>query len=257
MAQYSFGSGILHAKPLTDSNGLAIATPTPLEFGVLQDVSVDISFDIKELYGRQQFAVDMARGKGKITSKAKAARINGGLMNSLMFGQTVTTGTAKAVSATVAPQTIPANSPYTLTITPPNTGVYISDLGVTDIYGTAYARVASTPSTGQYSVDESTGVYTFAAADASKTVFINYRYSATIAGSKSSTVINKNMGDAPTFEITLFTQYKGKFLSLHLYNCMSSKLGLATKQDDYLIPEFEFSSFADDQGRVFDWSTSE
>lgn len=257
MAQYSFGSGILHAKPLTDANGLAIATPTPLEFGVLQDVSVDISFDIKELYGRQKFAVDMAQGKGKITSKAKAARINGALLNNLVFGQAMTTGTATAYSNSTTPQTIPASSPYTVTITPANSGTYISDLGVTDIYGTAYSRVASTPSTGQYSVDETTGVYTFAAGDANKTVFINYRYSASIAGSKSSTVINKNMGDAPTFEITLFSQYKGKFLSLRLYNCMSSKLGLATKQDDYMIPEFEFGSFADDQGRVLDWSTSE
>lgn len=256
MAQYSFGAGQVFATPQTTANGSVIATPSPVEFGVLQDTSVDISFDVKELHGRQQFAVDIARGKGKLTGKAKAARLNGALLNDTIFGQTVTTGTASVVTKSVSATVIPA-TPNTVTVTPPNSGVYAADLGVTDAKAVPLRRVASGPTTGQYSLNEETGVYTFAAADAGGVVFINYRYTATITGSKASTVMNLDMGDIPTFSLDLYTEYKGKFLALHLYKCVSSKISFATKQDDYMIPEFEFAAHADDLGRVFTWNLSE
>jgi hypothetical protein len=53
-------------------------------FGVLQDVSVDISGDIKELYGQNQFAEAVARGKAKISCKAKFGRINGRCSTSVL-----------------------------------------------------------------------------------------------------------------------------------------------------------------------------
>lgn len=256
MAQYSFGVGSMFATPQSDATGASILAPTPMEFGVLQDNSVDFGFDVKELFGRQQFAVDVARGKGKITGKAKAARLNGLLMNSIIFGQTLTTGTATAVSQSVVATVIPA-SPSTVTVTPPNTGTYVADLGVTDAKAVPMTRVTTTPTTGQYSVNESTGQYTFATVDAAKAVFINYRYSATLAGAKSSTVMNLDMGEAPSFSLDLHKAYHGKILTIHLYKCISSKISFASKQDDYMIPEFEFQAFADDMGRVFDWSISE
>jgi hypothetical protein len=77
MALYGFGAGALWGTPLTDAFGAAIANPTPLLFGVLQDVSVDISADVKELYGQNSFPEAVARGKTKIAGKAKFGRING------------------------------------------------------------------------------------------------------------------------------------------------------------------------------------
>ena len=49
----------------------------------MQSVGVDISYDLKELFGRGQFAVDAARGKGTIKCKASFGRINGTLLNSI------------------------------------------------------------------------------------------------------------------------------------------------------------------------------
>ena len=46
---------------------------TPVPFGALQDVSMDISSSKKELYGQRQFPLAVARGTGKIDCKAKAA----------------------------------------------------------------------------------------------------------------------------------------------------------------------------------------
>ncbi|MFX5094586.1 hypothetical protein ABTC58_08630 [Acinetobacter baumannii] len=255
MAQYSFGVGNLFATPLSDAYGAQIAKPTSFELGILQDNSVDFSFDVKELYGQGQFPVDIARGKGKITGKAKVARLNGLLVNSILFGQAMSTGSATAVARSLTATPVPVGG--TVTPTPPNAGVFVADLGVTNAKAVPLIRVKSAPAAGQYSVDESTGAYTFATADANLPVFINYRYSTTMAGAKSSTVMNLPMGEAPSFSLDLHKEYHGKILTLHLLKCVSTKMSLAGKQDDYDTPEFEFQAFADDLGRVFDWSISE
>ena len=64
MPQSVFGVGFLFATP-------AGANATPMRFGALQDVSVDFSFDTKALYGSSQFALEQARGKGKIRSEER------------------------------------------------------------------------------------------------------------------------------------------------------------------------------------------
>jgi len=253
MPLYGFGAGALWGTPLTDANGAAIANPTPVLFGVLQEVSVDISGDIKELHGQNQFAEAVARGKTKISCKAKFGRINGLMLNSLFFGQTVSSGILADVYDTVG-QAIPA-TPFTITIAPPSSGTWTRDLGVRDANGNPMTRVASGPATGQYSV--AAGVYTFAAADTGLTVFISYQYTATSTVAKKSTVMNLAMGAAPSFRTDLSDGFQGGQTALSLYKCISTKLSFATKLDDFLIPEMDFSAFADSSGKVLDWGTSE
>ena len=62
----SFGAGKLISIPTNDYLGNAIANPTPVLLGTMQDVSVDISVDIKTLYGAKRFPVAVGQGKGKI-----------------------------------------------------------------------------------------------------------------------------------------------------------------------------------------------
>lgn len=50
MAQYLFGAGKVFATPIQDVYGQPISNATPVEVGVMQSVSVDISYDLKELY---------------------------------------------------------------------------------------------------------------------------------------------------------------------------------------------------------------
>jgi len=253
MAQYGFGAGALWGTPLTDAFGNLLANPSPILFGVLQNVSVDISGDIKELNGQNQFAVAVGRGKGKITGKASFAQINGAIINSLFFGQTMTSGILSDVYDTTG-AAIPT-TPYQITPTVPGSGTWSADLGVRDANGLPMTRVTSAPATGQYSV--SAGVYTFAAADTGKTVFISYQYTATSTVAKTSTVMNVPMGYAPQFRCDLFNGYSGKALALTLYGCVANKLSLATKLDDFMMPDFEFAGFADSAGRVLSWGTSE
>ena len=236
---YLFGPGALFGIPTADVNGNAIANPTPIQFGALQDVSLDISFDIKELYGQQQFAMDIARGKGKISGKAKKAIVNAALFNNLFFGGAATAGVLSDYDDLVG-AVIPA-TPFTITPTLPNAGVWVTDLGVTDINNRPYTRVAVTPATGQYTV--AAGAYVFAAADTGKTVFIAAQYTATSTVAQKIVVGNPLIGATPTFRAEIYIPYQGKSLVVSLAACVSSKISLATKLDDYTIPEFDFTAF--------------
>jgi len=88
-----------------------------------------------------------------------------------------------------------------------------------------------------------------------KSVFIDYRY--TVTTGKSLSVKNLPMGDMPVFQGELVLKYKGKTVYVRVPNFVSNKLGIATKQDDYTIPDFEFTGYADEFGEVCYWSANE
>ncbi|MDQ9009036.1 hypothetical protein RFI36_04675 [Acinetobacter gerneri] len=254
MAQYLFGAGKIFATPIQDVYGKPVDNASPVEVGVLQSTSVDISYDLKELHGRGQFAVDAARGKGSIKCKATMGRINGALLNSIFFGGVVADGGIDVVTQTINGEVVPAGGKVTPIV--PNAGTFIKNLGVTNSKAVALTRVSGVPETGQYSVDAA-GVYTFATADVGKTVFISFKYSATVAGAKSGLVSNLDMGYTPEFAVDLFREYKGKFFGIEFFRCVSNKLAFSSKLDDYDLPEFEFQPMADDLNRVYKWTTSE
>lgn len=246
---YAFGSGVMWATPQIDAFGASIANPTPVQFGELQDSQVDISRDLKELIGQNQFPVAVAAGKGKVAIKAKFARINGQLLDTVFSGQGYTSGTLTAINNDTTGAAIPA-SPYQLTVTPPGSGTFVRDLGVIDANGLPMKCVASAPATGQYSVT-SGGQYTFAAADTGKLVFINYTYTATSANAKSVSFQNLPMGQTPIFGIDLSVGYAGKKVVWRFPQCVSGKLTFGTKQDDFTVLDLDIAAFADSTGRVF------
>lgn len=251
--QYAFGTGVLWGTPQTDAFGAAISNPTPVKLGALQSVNLDVQFNSKALYGSNQFPLAVARGTGKVTGKANFAQLNGQVLNSLFFGQTLNNGILtdyNDLTGTAIPGT-----PYQITPTIPGSGTWAADLGVIDANGVPMTRVASAPATGQYSV--AAGVYTFAAADTTKTVFICFQYTATSTTAKKQTVNNLALGYSPSFSADLIVPYAGKVLTLHLYNCISHKLTFGTKLEDFVVPDFEWDCFSDGANRIMDWSTSE
>lgn len=252
---YNFGVGTTFAVPTADATGAAIANGTPVQFGTLQDVSGDISFEEKLLYGAYQFPVAIGRGKGKISFKAKAANILGSILGDLLLG----TGTSAGIKGVVQnfAAAVPGVSTYTITVAPPSSGTFSNDLGVINAStGLPFKKVASAPTAGQYSV--AAGVYTFNSGDANAAVLISYEYTATsTSGPKYGTFSNQLMGYSPFFKAALATSYQGKNFTLVLNQCMSSKLSLPFKNDDFTIPEFEFSAFADSSNNVGYWATSE
>lgn len=255
--QLIFGAGDFFAVPSTDYAGNGISNPTPIRLGVIQSMTLEVSGDMKELHGQYSFAVDSARGKGKVGGKVEFSQVSGRAINSIMFGQTETTGTLQAVYADTTGQVVPA-SPYQITVAPPGSGTFVEDLGVVDIDSVAYTRVGSTPAARQYSVNPSTGVYTFNSAQAAATVYISYRFSATALRARSLVVNNVAMGQAPTFKAIANVSYKGKSALVILPNVMSTKLALlGTKLDDYSQQSIEYSVFTNGLGTVFEVHVSE
>lgn len=250
--QLAFGSGALWGNR-TDVTGSGIG---PDQFGVLQDVTIDWEYQSKRLYGTYQFPVDIARGEGKITGKAKFARIYGAVYGDLFFGQTPAVG-----QLTVANNELDTvgSSPYTFTVS--NASSYVDDLGLNYVTsGNRFTRVTSPSAAGQYSVNTGTGVYTFSASDSGVGVNVSYLYNNTTTGKKVA-LSNQLLGYTPTFKATFFntktTQGVAANLVLVLNACVSSKFSLPTKLDDYQINEFDFEAFADASNNIGTLSTNE
>jgi hypothetical protein len=249
---FEFGSGSLWGFPV---GGNVAANPTPIKFGTLQDASLDIHADTKQLYGQKQFPEAVARGKIKISGKAKSAWINGKMYNDLFFGQPMGTNMVSVTLDEAA--TVPAVTPFTYTAAKT---VFKQDWGVRYAAGAKAGQpltlVASAPVAGQYSVS-TTGVYTFASADASAAVVISYSFVPATPTGTQLNITNQLMGFAPTIQVLLNTIYNGNQFSVLLYSCIASKLSLTTKQEDFIVPEFDFEAFANPSGQVIDIYSNE
>lgn len=242
--QFLFGSGAIYATPLIDSLGNAITNPTPVKFLACQDISVDLSFDTKMLHGGNQMPLAVARGKGKVNVKAKYGQVNGAHYNNSFFGQTLATGQESYLQDLVG--TAIPTTPYQITPTPPNSGTWAADMGVRNANGIPMTRVASAPTTGQYSV--SAGVYTFAAADTTLIVYIDYRY--TLATGKKISIGNQLLGSTPSVALDVTVPYAGKQLTARFPQAIAGKMSFATKLDDFTISEIDFDCFADVSNNV-------
>jgi hypothetical protein len=238
MSQYIFGTGQLFATP--EGGG------APLRFGALQDVSVDFSGDNKQLFGQYQFALDTARGKTKIDWKASSGNVDVAAYNQIFFGGDVAVGDELAqIINEEAP--VPA-TPFKVIVD--NAAGFYQDLGVYNANtGLPLKQVASGPATGQYSVNPSTGEYTFAAADTTIPMLFNYLYETGDSGA-SLEISNQLMGTTPTFQLILSQVYKQKTFTLILYSCIADKLSLPLKQDDYLISDMSGTAQANAANRI-------
>jgi len=246
---YSFGSGILIGTR-TD-----VPNSTPVNFGLVQEVTIEETATVKELMGQYQRPVAIARGGIKTTGKAKVARISGIAFGNLYYGITPTAGQI-ATSFGEGPTPIPG-APFQVTVT--NAASFVDDAGVINaITGLPLALVAGslTPSAGQYSVTPS-GIYTFSAADNAAGVKVLTNYTYKVSGGQQISVINQLLGTTPTFKAKFYTTFQGQAVSLQLNNCVSSKLTFNTKLEDFVIPEFDFSCFADASNSVMTWSFAE
>lgn len=242
--QLTFGSGEFFATMIQDAHGNTVTNPTPIRIAGLQEMSLDFAGELKEFYGQNRYALATAMGKVKTTGKLKGALINGQALNTLYFGDQMATGTMKAIQADTTGQAIAA----TLTVTPPSTGTFVDDLGVVGSDGTTFVKVASAPTTGQYSVD-ATGKYTFASADVGKTAYISYTYTYALPAAKKITLNNMAMGSTPVMKVHYVASFRGKRSVLELEAVTSTKLGLySTKNDDFSVPEIDFAASADAAG---------
>jgi len=235
---FVFGSGVLIGTP---QGG------TPINFGLAQEVSLNIATTTKALYGQNNFPVAIGAGTRKMTGKAKLARISGQALGNLFFGISPSAGGAQTQFGEAT--AVPTSSPYTYSTT--FHSAFVADQGV--VYassGLPLKQVGSAPTTGQYAVSGG-GVYTFAAGDTGAAVLISYTYSVSTSG-ESIAVSSQVIGPSITFSANLFASdpTTGKQFSLLLYNCVAEKLAFGTKLEDFMVPELDFQCFANAAGQV-------
>lgn len=259
MAIDHFGAGVLFATPTFNADGSAVSVASPVQFGIVQDVTIDDSAEIKKLYGDNQYPVDIGRGKAQISIKCKQAQFSAQLFNSIYYGQTLTAA-YNALFADSVGSVIPTGAGATSVFISPTaptggTSLYVADLGVQDGNGVPFTRVASSPTSGQYSVAATTATgatYTFSGLDVGRTVFINYQYSNATNPStgKLLTVYNIKMGSVPQFSAQFFAQRRGQTFWRKFPACVATKLSMDFKNDDFVIPDFEIECFADSNNIV-------
>jgi hypothetical protein len=236
-----FGPGSLYITR-TD-----VATQTPVNIGYAQEFSYDETAEVKELYGQNRYALLTATGTVKATGKIKAATVSGIALNAAMWGQSFTAGQLSLGTASVAIPTSPD------TITVPDSGTWDTDLGVVNAAtGVPLAKVASGPTTGQYSV--ASGTYTFNSADAGINVIITFAYTHTALGGQKITIANQVIGSNPTFQLDYSSTLYGASYYVRFFNCTASKLVRAHKLTDFMMPEIDFVFFANAAGNVFEMS---
>jgi len=248
-----FGSGYLLFNP-SSTSGNPAANPTPFQVGVIQNAKLTLGADIKTLFGQQQWPVDSAIGKRTIKGSFEFAQISNFLLSQGFTADPVTAGVVQDVPAEA--HTIPA-TPYQVTIAPPLSGTYLADRGVTyQATGAALIKVASGPTTGEYSVNISTGVYTFASADTTLGVFIAYTFSIAATGT-TLTAANHAMGFGPVLSLDLWFPYENgngglEGIGFYMPYVRLGKIDLATKVDDYTMYTTDFEAFAGANGNPFD-----
>jgi len=244
----NFGAMQLICTPTNLADGTAIANPSPVKLGVLQDVTLDLSVDMKTLYGAGMYPVAVAQGKGKVELKAKTGEISGKALGSLFLGQSAAAGIKDCVLG--FPAAIPSSAAYTITVAPPASGTFVADLGVFDATtGRQLTSVASAPTAGQYTVSAA-GLYTFAAADSGKAIFMNYEYSAVSTSAQVFNLTNRPAGQTPSFSVIGRAAYDGKIITAKFYRGVSSKLSLPFKSDDFAVSDFDISCFANAADQV-------
>jgi hypothetical protein len=239
---FVFGSGVLTGTQLN------VTPPTPINFGLVQKVSVDTSVSVKELYGQYAFPVAVGSGTRKVQCKASLARFSGQAIGRLFYNQAPTTGSTVSQFAEV--HSVPASAPYTVTVT--NSTRFVADQGV--VYastGLPLIAVATVSAAGQYSVNASTGVYTFYSGDSAASVLISYTYTNSSQG-ESLAIANPLIGPTSTFTATLFATdpTTNAQFSVTLNQCVASKFSFDTNIEDFAKPDFEFQAFANAAGQV-------
>jgi hypothetical protein len=246
---FTFGAGFLVGTQTIDGNGNAVTVPTPIQFGILQEVTPDESFELKKLYGANKFPVAVAQGKGTMGLKAKLANINAELHNTVFYGLSLASSyeaVYQDLIGTVVP-TVPGQ------ITPTIHGTALVDLGVVGAQnGVPYTRVSTAPSTGQYGFSSGSGLYFFDDIhDYGKTVYISYAYGdATVTSGRALTITNQPMGVQPVFAVDLATRYLGKTIYVHYPQVIATKLSRTWKNDDFTIYDMDMEAFADANGTV-------
>lgn len=103
-------------------------------------------------------------------------------------------------------------------------------LAATPGSGTVFGSVVVNPS------------YQFSTGDSGASVLITYRY--TVTNGQTIIINNQQLGYTPIFQLDYVTVRNNNYVAVRLFQCTASGLNIATKLEDFIMPEFSFGAFA-------------
>lgn len=236
---------------------LAPVEPQPVRFGSLKGVTLNIDNELIYPSSTKRHHINVANGMRTVKGTARMAVIDSQVWHQFVFGieghrtqgpgDTPPNDGSEHVNKETA--TLAPGPGLTFTVTPPNAGTFVQDLGVFDSdTGLQLVKLASPSAAGFYSV--AAGVYTFNAADgaAGRKIEIRYLYS-TLTGYNLN-VVNEQKGLAPTFVVILEGSYNGRKQTIIMKRCASSAISLPLTLENFAIQDFEFEALADNTETV-------
>ena len=189
----AFSMGAIYAVPNA-------ANPTPVPIASLKGCKVNFKQAKKKFLGNQRVALDVGDGEQSITIDIQNADFRASAMQLVAPGASLVTG--GLLVATGETGTVPT-TPFQITVT--NSATWSEDGGVLDLTaGKWLTRVASAPTTGQYSV--AAGVYTCAAADVTHVLSVVYTYSSPTLGN-TLTFNNSIQSQSTAFKVRVYTPW--------------------------------------------------
>lgn len=168
-----------------------------------ESASLKINFPSNPIYGGNAlYPHDSIDGDRTGTFEFTTSRYQHGL-SAAATGATVTTATSVTMAVVGEKATVPATTTYTVDLANKTTAVESSVKVYDADAGTLFTK-DTTAAAGKYSY--SAGVLTFAAADASKKLIIDYQYTAT-TGDLVAVLTN---GKPPVVKITLANEFSNQ-----------------------------------------------
>jgi hypothetical protein len=236
--------------------GNMATNPTPVKPLTIQDIKIGQKGKIEMLRGQNQYPDDTATGDKDGTFEFSMGRRDFNLLNQIFNADTVTAG-----GISVYPNFSTAIL-ATITIVPPATGTFKTDLGVTMAATNKELQCSGlvVPNAGQYGVT-SAGVYTFNSTDvtAGGNVLISYSYSQTTIGTTFQ-VNNQVQGFGPAFEAFIVDTYQPVLSStvpvystIALYAAKISDVEIDNKRSGYGMIALKGSYYVGAGNRVIDF----
>lgn len=235
-----------------------ITNPTPTRFLVPQDQSINFKRSTKSLFSENQLPEDVSSGEMEVQGKVTYATTNSRAFAELLFG--VSQAVGQTLEADNEQGTLVSHA-YTAV----NGGTFSVDLGVVLVSsGKRYVRVAAASEVAgtSYSVNTSTGVYTFAVGETGTVFKFSYLYTSASGGSTVSLTnqpMGKGGGDFTAIHVLPWTNNSNVVEQdvLTLNSCIASDAEISAKIADYAKPTFAFSAACDTTGTLGTFSFAE
>ncbi|MDD1679310.1 MAG: hypothetical protein LUO93_09055 [Methanomicrobiales archaeon] len=236
MPTAGYGIGFVSARP-SGSN------PTPVVFGLIKKMSAKMNQKIDMLYGSLKFPEEAAAGASTIEGSIDFHRVGSRTFAAILSGAAVTTGIKTGVNGE-------NGQVATNTFTVAHGANMYEDLGVFNtVTGLWMVRGSTASGAGIYAVNETTGVYTFNAADSNPLCKFYYSYTEAGVG-ETVTLTNDQMGTVPVFELAFFTQFGTRKRGLKLPAVVFEGLSLDFGSEEWMKASVNYHAMADSTGTV-------